>query len=1223
MALDDISFIEGCGFGGLGEEPNLGDDIQTICGSATGELVLAAEVTPGITYEYKWDSPNAGDTTNSLTVTQPGVYGLCMTTNGSCPRLKTVTVTNDFSVSLGDDVDLCSPSTTTLIPDYLKGEKYDWSKDGEDLGQFKNQKQATVNTVGTYKLVVTDANASCGTREDEVIVSSSTIQAVNGYFCPDDALAVDLSITNMLSDASNYKWYSDEALTTEVATGGTFSTPTDLTETTTYWVKDESAFNFTSGVPSSGGYFSPGYGESSADSYLEFTVNNDLVLDTVSLYLAWAGWGASQTVGLRIMEWNGGFVSEPFNQTIVFPAVCADGSCNNANPTPESKVAFPIGVALEKGKTYRMTRVAGGQTFTYSGSFNLQDLNNESNYLEFIGTQESNKLPGFFDWKISSGSPCDPIEVQAIYDPVRCTNCESPTDLTIDITAGVNPIKCPSDEITLSATVVGGIGTWDYAWTLNGQPTGTNSSTITVAKADAGNYAVSVEEQLEGDVCTASSDTETITTEDAAEASVLLNTELSQAQCLVGGVTATAADLNITSPIYTWTVNGDNAQSQNLNSLTLNVASGDVVQVTVTGKDECDEDVSETASATIIGEDEITPSVSINGANGLCDTETAALTATITPSDLTNITYDWTVTGGLTSTDPTYNVDLNDGDVIDLTVTFGGNECLTSTTANGQATADVTSSGDPSVTISVTENDICADQLPMIFSIAGSTVGGNASTFEWFVDGQLEGSGTTFSFDVEDGNSVTAVMTSTAACATSPTATSDPIISNVTSLVDAIVSISGESKACSGQDITLTADVTPLGTTGTYDWTVNGNSVGETTDTYTSSVLVNGDDVFVVFTPTVACPVSATVESSGTTISIENPSVSISSIYEGDLCSGKDNGYEISGSSLGGASPLFEWSVNSVVDPLAVNSIERDDLKEGDTVRVVMTPNPANGCPNDTAEAILGAFQDAFEISLNIQDSVLCNGSSLTIRASTLNGGLEPKFQWYKNDVVMVDDTMSSISVTGDQDDEYKVVFESSLYCIDDTLATDSITLTVIDVPVAEAGPDVVLDDYISTELDGEGSSIGDVEYWWYSSDTLLHESMIGRDAIKMTVVPREKLTTFKLRVSRTEENVTCSAYDSATVTVDFDFPIPNAFSPNGDGSNDVFEIDNLDKLDSFTLQIYNRWGSLLYEQESATDFWDGTNGGSPVPASTYFYLFTYELDGETTTTDGYISLIR
>lgn len=288
-----------------------------------------------------------------------------------------------------------------------------------------------------------------------------------------------------------------------------------------------------------------------------------------------------------------------------------------------------------------------------------------------------------------------------------------------------------------------------------------------------------------------------------------------------------------------------------------------------------------------------------------------------------------------------------------------------------------------------------------------------------------------------------------------------------------------------------------------------------------------------------------------------------------------------------------------------------------------MTPNPANGCPNDTAEAILGAFQDAFEISLNIQDSVLCNGSSLTIRASTLNGGLEPKFQWYKNDVVMVDDTMSSISVTGDQDDEYKVVFESSLYCIDDTLATDSITLTVIDVPVAEAGPDVVLDDYISTELDGEGSSIGDVEYWWYSSDTLLHESMIGRDAIKMTVVPREKLTTFKLRVSRTEENVTCSAYDSATVTVEFDFPIPNAFSPNGDGSNDVFEIDNLDKLDSFTLQIYNRWGSLLYEQESATDFWDGTNGGSPVPASTYFYLFTYELDGETTTTDGYISLIR
>ena len=1231
FALDDISFSPGCFYGGPGQIADFGDDVQTLCGSSTGELTLEAAVTPGVNYQYRWAASSGGGATNSLTVTEPGIYALCMTSNGSCATYKEVEVTSDFSISLGDDVDLCSPATTTLVTDYLKGEKYDWFKDGEALGQFRNETSATVNEVGTYKLVVTDANASCGSKEDEVIVSSSTIQAVNGYFCPGEGLAVDLSITNMLSDPANYKWYSDETLTTEVATGGTFTTPNNLTETTTYWVKDESSFDFTFGPSSSGDFFGDGNVVNSADSYIVFDVHTDIFLDSVTLYLVWAGWGTSQNVSVRIQDWTGGvFNGDVIIANKTFDPICADGSCHCACPlVGNAKREMPLGIMLEAGKTYRIANIGAGQIWQSNVSGNdLSQFNTNSQFLDITGLiengQSSNKLVGFFDWKITAGSPCDPIEVQAIYDPVRCTNCESPTDLTIDV-AGLQPLKCSSDQVTLTANVAGGIGTWDYAWTLNGQPTGTNSNTIVVSKADAGDFAVSVEEQLEGDLCTASSLTETITTEDPAEASVTLNADLSQAQCLVGGVVATATDVNITSPVYAWTINGDNTQSQNLNSLTLNVASGDIVQVTVTGTDECGDPISEIANATIVGEEEITPTVSINGANGLCDTETAALTATITPLGLTNITYDWAVTGGLTSADPTYNVDLNDGDVIDLIVTFGGSECLTSTTASGQATADVTASGDPSVTISVTENDLCADKLPMNFSIAGTSVGGITPTFEWFVDGQSQGTGTVFNFNVENGNSITAEMTSSAVCATFPVATSQQIVANVIALVDAEVSISGSGVACAGQDITLSADVLPLGTTGTYDWTVNGNSIGETGAAYTSNNLSDGDQISVVFTPTVACPVNPTVEpASSVSISIENPSVSITSLYEGDLCSGKDNGYKVSSASLGGTSPSYSWTLNNDPTELSTDDfIERADFKEGDVVKLVMTPNPANGCPVATAEATLGVFQEQFEIALNITDSVLCNGSTLTLRASALNGGADPKYQWYKNDVVMVDDTMSSISVTGDQDDEYKVVFESSLYCIDDTLATDSITLTVIDVPFAEAGPDIVLEDYSATELDGNGSSVGDVDYWWTSSDTLVYPSMVGRETIKTTATPIEKLTTFYLKVSRTIENVTCSSIDSTIVTVDFDFPIPNAFSPNGDGANDVFEIDNLDKLDSFTLQIYNRWGSLLYEQKSATDFWDGTRGGNPVPASTYFFIFTYELDGESNTEDGYISLIR
>ncbi|MBU1720175.1 MAG: gliding motility-associated C-terminal domain-containing protein, partial [Bacteroidetes bacterium] len=56
---------------------------------------------------------------------------------------------------------------------------------------------------------------------------------------------------------------------------------------------------------------------------------------------------------------------------------------------------------------------------------------------------------------------------------------------------------------------------------------------------------------------------------------------------------------------------------------------------------------------------------------------------------------------------------------------------------------------------------------------------------------------------------------------------------------------------------------------------------------------------------------------------------------------------------------------------------------------------------------------------------------------------------------------------------------------------------------------------------------------------------------------------------------------------------IPNAFTPDGDGVNDLF-------LPGLQLAIYNRWGQLLYE---GTDGWDGTYKGDKLTPGTYFYI--------------------
>lgn len=102
---------------------------------------------------------------------------------------------------------------------------------------------------------------------------------------------------------------------------------------------------------------------------------------------------------------------------------------------------------------------------------------------------------------------------------------------------------------------------------------------------------------------------------------------------------------------------------------------------------------------------------------------------------------------------------------------------------------------------------------------------------------------------------------------------------------------------------------------------------------------------------------------------------------------------------------------------------------------------------------------------------------------------------------------------------------------------------------------------------------------------------------------------------------------DTAWIYIDvLTFFIPSGISPNDDGINDNFEIVGLFKFPSHHLQIFNRWGDLIYDAEPYLNDWHGqTNkgmvlGGDAVVEGTYFYIF-YPNDGETETKKGTIEL--
>ncbi|MBU3677643.1 MAG: gliding motility-associated C-terminal domain-containing protein, partial [Chitinophagaceae bacterium] len=88
---------------------------------------------------------------------------------------------------------------------------------------------------------------------------------------------------------------------------------------------------------------------------------------------------------------------------------------------------------------------------------------------------------------------------------------------------------------------------------------------------------------------------------------------------------------------------------------------------------------------------------------------------------------------------------------------------------------------------------------------------------------------------------------------------------------------------------------------------------------------------------------------------------------------------------------------------------------------------------------------------------------------------------------------------------------------------------------------------------------------------------------------------------------------------------IPNAFTPNGDGRNDLFRVTTSTGIKLQQFEIYNRWGTKLWRALQYTDAWDGTYMNIPQELGTYFYVFKYTClsNGQQYILSGDLSLIR
>ena len=260
------------------------------------------------------------------------------------------------------------------------------------------------------------------------------------------------------------------------------------------------------------------------------------------------------------------------------------------------------------------------------------------------------------------------------------------------------------------------------------------------------------------------------------------------------------------------------------------------------------------------------------------------------------------------------------------------------------------------------------------------------------------------------------------------------------------------------------------------------------------------------------------------------------------------------------------------------------------------------GCSSSIKPVVVTVFAKPV-VSASASATDICKGTTITLTAVSPGNTIDWPGVGAGN-VVTVTPLDSTV---------YLAVATSPTGCMDTAavnVAVKPFTLTLT------ANPDPVLAG-TNTVLTTSGNFTYNVLSWapsiFFTDQTATTQNIVVKDTSKSFTVIAQS---------------TDGCLDTATlfVTVDpnlKDFFIPNAFSPNGDGNNDVLKVYGSSVRD-VVMRIYNQWGELIFETKDVNKGWDGTWKGRPQAVGVYVYVAQVTFyNNATMKRKGTVNLIR
>ncbi len=302
------------------------------------------------------------------------------------------------------------------------------------------------------------------------------------------------------------------------------------------------------------------------------------------------------------------------------------------------------------------------------------------------------------------------------------------------------------------------------------------------------------------------------------------------------------------------------------------------------------------------------------------------------------------------------------------------------------------------------------------------------------------------------------------------------------------------------------------------------------------------------------------------------------------VCNGMPTVFTDTTSIASGGILFYNWDFADNNASVATNPIHTYALPNTYNVSLIVVSD--HNCSDTILQNVIVNALPSSTITASAALS-LCSGDSIEL--SVLSA---PQNHYLWNTGAVVDSIFVSSS------GNYLVTVTDT---ITGCMSSDSSDVIVLPRPLASAGPDTTVSAGSSIVLNGSGG-----QFYSWSPTVGLSDPF----AENPTCTPPYTVT-YTLTVTSFNG---CSDTDAVIVTSakDYNVIISNLITINGDGFNDVWNIQNIEFYPQNKVSVYNRNGNLVFEQEGYNNSWNGTFNNLQLPDGTYYYILQFTDTGDT-----------